>query len=98
AGADINATVDSGFTAFFFAVRGGDLDTVRAFLAAGADVKAMMQRPASALGGAGRGGAGGRPFGAEGPTASSLTLAVQNAHFRVAIALIDAGPGPNDVR
>ena len=45
AGADINATLDSGFTAFFFAVRGGHLDTVRAFLKAGVDVNAMTQRP-----------------------------------------------------
>jgi ankyrin repeat protein len=97
AGADINATVDSGFKAFFFAVRGGHLDTVRALLAAGADVNAMMQRP---QGGAGRGGRGGgvRPFAARGPGTSPLTLAVQNAHFELAIALIDAGADPNDVR
>jgi ankyrin repeat protein len=96
AGADINATLDSGFTAFLFAVRGGHLDTVRAFLAAGADVNAMMQRP---QGGAGRGGrGGGRPFAARGPGTSPLILAVQNAHFELAIALIDAGADPNDVR
>ena len=89
AGADINATVDSGFNAFFFAVRGGHLDTVRAFLAAGADVNAMMQRPAG-----GRGGA--RPGAGRGT--SPLALAVQNAHFELAIALIDAGADPNDVR
>ena len=87
AGADINATLDSGFTAFFFAVRGGHLDTVRAFLAAGVDVNAMMQRPD-------------RPAGArrDGPGTSPLMLAVQNGHFELAIALVDAGADPNDVR
>ncbi|MDQ1473190.1 MAG: uncharacterized protein QOJ99_4670 [Bryobacterales bacterium] len=96
AGADIDATVDSGFRAFFFAVRGGHLDTVRAFVAAGADVNAMMQRPESALGRAG--GGGGRSGAARGPGTSPLMLAVQNGHFELAIALIDAGADPNDVR
>jgi ankyrin repeat protein len=42
AGADVKATVESGFTPFFFAVREGHLDTVRAFLAAGIDVNATL--------------------------------------------------------
>jgi ankyrin repeat protein len=96
AGADINVTLDSGFKAFFFAVRGGHLDTVRAFLAAGADVNAMMQRPQSGAGRGGRGG--GRPGALRGAGTSPLILAVQNAHFELAIALIDAGADPNDVR
>ena len=92
-GAELNATLDSGFTAFFFAVREGRLDTVRAFLAAGIDVNKMMQRPQ----GAGRrGGAGGA--GARAQATTPLTLAVQNGHFELAIALIDAGADPNDVR
>ena len=89
--ADIDATLSSGFKAFFFAVRGGHLDTVRAFLAAGVDVNATMQRTSA---GGGRGGA--RPGGGRAP--SALALAVQNAHFELAIALIDAGADPNDVR
>jgi ankyrin repeat protein len=96
AGADINATLDSGFKAFFFAIRGGHLDTVRAFLAAGADVNAMMQRPEGAAGRGGRGGV--RPGFPRGPAPSPLTLAVQNGHFELAIALIEAGADPNDVR
>jgi ankyrin repeat protein len=90
AGADIDATLDSGFKAFHFAVRGGHLDTVRAFLAAGADVDAMMQRPARA----GRA----RPGATRGPGTSPLILAVQNGHYELAIALIDAGADPNDLR
>ena len=90
AGADINATVDSGFKAFFFAVRGGHLETVRALLAVGVDANAMMERPAKA--GAGRRG------GSTGPVTSPLMLALQNGHFELAIALVDAGADPNDVR
>ena len=98
AGADINATLDSGFKAFFFAVRGGHIDTVRAFLSTGVDVNALMQRPQSGAG-AGRGGRGGvRPGGPRIPAPSPLTIAVQNGHFELAIALIDAGADPNDVR
>jgi len=82
AGADVNATIDNGSTPFFFAVREGHLDTVRAFLAAGVDVKAMLQHPA----------------GATTPGVSALQLAVQNGHFELAIALVDAGADPNDVR
>jgi uncharacterized protein len=96
AGTEMDATLDSGFTAFFFAVRGGHLDTVRAFLAAGADVNAMMQRPASVPGKAGSGAR--RPVGPRGPVTSPLLLAVQNGHYELAIALVDAGADPNDIR
>lgn len=89
-GADIDAAVDSGFKAFHFAVRQGRLETVRALLAAGADVKALTQRP---MVGPGRAGGGGVR-----PGTSPLMLAVQNAHFELAIALVDAGADPNDVR
>ncbi|HEX5109900.1 MAG TPA: ankyrin repeat domain-containing protein [Vicinamibacterales bacterium] len=88
AGADRNAKTESGFTPFFFAVREGRLETVRAFLAAGADANAMMQRPQDEAG----------PRPATGGRTSPLLLAVQNAHFELAIALIDAGADPNDRR
>jgi len=71
-------------------VREGHLDTVKTFLAAGADPKAMLQRAG------GRGGA--RPAGPRAPASSALTLAVQNGHFELAIALVAAGADPNDVR
>ena len=93
AGADINAKLDSGFTPFFFAVREGHLDTVRAFLAAGIDVNAMMEPVEKARGAV----AGARPP-AKAPSVSPLLLAVQNGHFELAIALVDAGADPNDVR
>jgi ankyrin repeat protein len=91
-GADLNATLDSGFTAFFFAVREGRLETARALLAVGIDVNKPMRRPQ----GASRRGRGGP--GAREQTTTPLALAVQNGHFELAIALVDAGADPNDVR
>jgi uncharacterized protein len=90
AGADVKVTLDSGFQAFHFSVRGGHLDTVRAFLTAGADVNAMMQRPART--------GDGRLVVTRAPRTTPLMLAVQNGHFELAIALVDAGADPNDVR
>ena len=52
----MNATVDSGLTPFFFAVREGHLDVVREFLAAGVDVNTMLRRPESAAKGRRGGG------------------------------------------
>jgi uncharacterized protein len=95
AGADMNATTDSGFTPFFLAVREGHLDTVREFLEKGGDVNATMQRPAPAPGANGR-----LPYGRGTvvPGTSPLMLAVMNGHFELAIALVDAGANPNEVR
>lgn len=89
AGADLNAAVESGFTPFFFAVREGHLDAVRELLRAGADVKRMMREPVAE-------DPGPRPSNSGRTTA--LAMAVQNAHFELAIALIDAGADPNDQR
>src|SRR5215475_13852618 len=93
AGADINAKLDSGFTPFFLAVREGRLDTVRTFLAAGIDVNATVPRPENAP----RSAAGSYVRPGDRGT-SPLLLAVQNGHFELAIALVDAGANPNDGR
>jgi ankyrin repeat protein len=93
AGADIKATLDSGFTPFFLAVREGRLDTVRAFLAAGIDVNAPLPRPENAP----RSAAASYIRPVDRGT-SPLLLAVQNGHFELAIALVDAGADPNDAR
>lgn len=96
AGADINATLSSGFTPFFFAVREGRIDAVRLLLEKGIDVNAPIRRPD-------RPGEGNvnpnyvlyRPI----PRGTSpLMLAIQNGHFELAIALVDAGANPNDVQ
>jgi ankyrin repeat protein len=93
AGADIKATLESGFTPFFLAVREGQLDTVRELLAHGIDVNATVPRPENAP----RSGAGSYIRPVDRGT-SALLLAVQNGHFELAIALVDAGANPNDAR
>jgi uncharacterized protein len=90
-GADINATLDSGFTPFFFAVREGHIDVVREFLKKGVDVNATLQRGERAPGSS-------SPYKPVGKGTSPLLLAVQNGHFELAIALVDAGADPNDRR
>ena len=89
--ADINATLDSGLTPFFFAVRDGHIDAVRAFLDAGVDVNATTER---------RERTPGSPalYKPVIKGTSPLLLAVQNGHFELAIALVDAGADPNDQR
>ena len=44
-GADIRATLASGFTPLFFAVREGHIDVTRALLKAGVDVNETMHAP-----------------------------------------------------
>ena len=85
AGADFRAALPSGFTAFSFAVREGRIDAARRLLAAGVDVDAPMQV--------------GKPA-AKGPAAgmTPLVLAVENGHFGLAAALLEAGADPNDQR
>ena len=91
AGADINATLDSGFTPFFFAVREGRIEAVRALLEAGVDVNAPLQRRERTAEGANPNYVLNRPV----PRGTSpLLLAVQNGHFELAIALVDAGAEP----
>jgi len=92
AGADINATLDSGFTPFFFAVREGRIDAARALLEAGIDVKKPLQRREKAP----EGPADNASYKPAGRGTSPLLLAVQNGHFELAIALLDAGADPND--
>src|SRR5262249_843821 len=93
AGADINATLDSGFTPFFLAVREGRLDTVRAFLDAGINVNTTVPRPENAP----RSTAGSYIRPVDRGTSAFLPP-LQNAPFHVAIAMVDAGADPNDVR
>jgi ankyrin repeat protein len=87
AGADIRLRVPSGLTSLMFAVREGRLDVVRVLLKAGADVNETI--PVD----------GGRRRGYGGPVpragASPLLLAVMNAHFELAAALLNAGANPN---
>ncbi len=85
-GADFRTPLpDSGFTPFFFAVREGRTGVAKAFLKAGVEVNEPMQV---------------RKVSGKGPRkgTSSLMLAVENGHFELAAALLDAGADPNDQR
>jgi ankyrin repeat protein len=86
AGADVRTRVPSGFTPLLFAVREGRLDVVRVLLNAGADVNEAIPVEGSR-----------RRYGGPLPRAgaSALLLAVTNAHFELAAALLDAGANPN---
>jgi ankyrin repeat protein len=90
AGADLRARSSSGFTPLLFAIREGRADVVSKLLKAGADVndsittaKERKERWTDSLGAAPKAGT------------SALTLAVANAHFELAAALLDAGADPN---
>jgi ankyrin repeat protein len=85
-GADIRARVPSGFTPLLFAVREGRLDVVRLLLTGGADVNQAIPVEGPR-----------RRYGGPLPRAgvSALLLAVMNAHFELASALLDAGANPN---
>ena len=94
AGSTINATLPSGFTPLFFAVREGHIDVVRVLLEAGANVNETMKpnkedRPAPTL------NASYKPVR---NGTSPLMLAVENGHFELAVALVEAGADPNDQR
>ena len=86
AGADFGLTLDSGFNPMFFAVREGRTDVVRTLLRAGIDVNEALHRK-------------GRPmytFARSG--ISHLLMAIENGHFELAVALLEAGADPNDAR
>ena len=86
AGADFRTPLaDSGFTPLFFAVREGRTEVVRVLLKAGVDVKETMQPRKSSGKGPRKG-------------TSALILAVENGHFDLALALLEAGADPNDQR
>ena len=74
---DESTPLPTGFTPLFFAVREGRTDVVRILLAAGADVNEAMQSKKSS----GRAPARGT---------TPLILAVENGHFELAVALLEA--------
>jgi ankyrin repeat protein len=83
ADADFRTPLSSGFTPLFFAVREGRKEVVFRLLEAGLGVNETM-RPE-------------RRFGAaRGRATSALLLAVENGHFDLALALLNAGANPND--
>ena len=86
AGADVSYSLEqAGFTAFHFAARQGQSKVVKRILSAGFDVNEAMHPKSSA---------GRNPR----DHMSALMLAVESAHFELALELVDAGADPNDVR
>jgi ankyrin repeat protein len=85
AGAEYRQPLDNGFTPFLFAVREGRLDVVRRLIKEGVDVNEPMHPK--------------HPNGKNArPNTSALILAVENGHFEVGEALLEAGADPNDQR
>jgi ankyrin repeat protein len=92
-GADIHATLVSGFTPLFFAVREGHIDVTRALLKAGIDVNETLHGPEGPQKESNNASYKPVPKGT-----SPLLMAVQNGHYELALALVDAGADPNDRR
>jgi ankyrin repeat protein len=92
-GADIRATLTSGFTPLFFAVREGHIDVTRALLEAGIDVNEPLRAPEGP-----QREVNNASYKPVGKGTSPLLMAVQNGHFELAVALVDAGADPNDRR
>jgi ankyrin repeat protein len=85
AGADFKTPTPAGFTPLLFAAREGRPDVVRVLLKAGADANEAVRSKRAA------------PRGPK-PGTSALHLAVENGHFELAVALVQAGADPNDQR
>ncbi len=85
AGADVSARLKSGFTPLLFAAREGSIEVVQTLLKAGVDANESIETEK---------GGGRAPVNG----ASALMLAVENAHFELAVVLLKAGANPNDQR
>lgn len=85
AGADVHARVKSGFTPLLFAAREGRIGVVRVLLKTGVDANEAIET---------KKGGGRAPVNGT----SALILAVENGHFELALALVNAGANPNDQR
>jgi ankyrin repeat protein len=92
-GANIRATLASGFTPLFFAVREGHIDVTRALLKAGIDVNETLHGPEGP-----QKEVNNASYKPVGKGTSPLLMAVQNGHYELAVALVEAGADPNDRR
>lgn len=87
AGADFQATLDSGFTPLLFAARNGHIDVVRVLLEAGADLNQRIDPHPDWRH---------RGYGAKlRPGSTALHVAVENGHFELGAYLLDTGADPN---
>ena len=87
AGADFEATLDSGFTPLLFAVRNGHIEVVRILLNAGANLNKRIDPHSDWRH---------RGYGAKlRPGATALHMAVENGNFELGAYLLDVGADPN---
>lgn len=91
AGADVNARSAGGFTPILFAVRDGRMAVTKALLAAGANVNDALPGVARQRYSDAAAGVEVKPV----PGLSAFLLAAGNAHFELALMLLDAGADPN---
>ena len=91
-GADVHARSVVGFTPLLFAVRAGDLESVRLLIGGGATANERLPAAGGAPGAAGAGDDedGGTPRGT-----TALVLAIGNAHYELARYLLEQGADPN---
>ena len=89
-GARVQARSTSGLSAFLFAVREGQLDAVRELIAAGVDVDEVIQAEETE-----GSGSPARQGAVRHEGLSALGLAIANAHYDLAVMLVDAGADPN---
>ncbi len=87
-GAELKARSTGGFTPLLFAVRDGRLDVVKALLAAGADVNDRLP-------GAPPRGPSAGAYAKPDNGLNAFLLATGNAHYELALALLDAGADPS---
>jgi ankyrin repeat protein len=91
AGADLKIRENYGFTALLFAAREGKGETVQALLKGGANPNEVLQ-PRFRLR---QRGVTDRVADVSKPGTSALAYAVSNAHYEVAVKLLQAGADPN---
>lgn len=92
-GADVHARSVVGFTPLLFAVRAGDLESVRLLIGAGAGADERLPSVGGAPGAPPAGTAGEDDGAPRGTTA--LVLAIGNAHYELAQYLLEQGADPN---
>ena len=87
AGADLRATLESGFTPLLFAVREGHIEVVRTLVKAGVDVNERIDSVPNWRH---------RGYGARlRPGAGPLHVAVENGHFELAAYLLEVNADPD---
>jgi len=83
-GAKIEQESSRGLTAFLYAIRGGHIAVVETFIEHGVNINKPVKTK------------GNKKFGVKSGT-TPLMMAIQNAHYELALKLLDAGAKPNEL-